>query len=289
MRVRLGSTVGAELTDPRSARVKRLRRLTRRKSRADAGQFLAEGEHAVEAALAAHRDGRVHVHEVLVTTEADARHERLTTDAGASSVPVTSASAAVLAALSETVTPQGIVAVVDALDVPLQAALAEIEQTEQSSPALVAVLADVRDPGNAGTLVRVADAAGADAVVFAGDSVDPYNGKVVRASVGSLFHLPIVTGVPVSAAIDELRAAGLQVVVADGAADLDLNAPDAVKLLARPTAWVFGNEAWGVPEDLRAEADAVVAVPIYGSAESLNVATAAALCLYASARVRRAG
>jgi RNA methyltransferase, TrmH family len=133
-------------------------------------------------------------------------------------------------------------------------------------------------------VIRAADAAGADAVVFAGDSVDPYNGKAVRASVGGLFHLPIVTGVSVDAAIGALRAAGLGVLVAAGTGDTDLDTSD---LLDRPTAWVFGNEAWGVPVDTVRAADAAVRIPIYGRAESLNLATAAALCLYASARAQR--
>jgi TrmH family RNA methyltransferase len=167
------------------------------------------------------------------------------------------------------------------LDRPLADVLA-------AGPRLVAVLAHARDPGNAGTVIRTADAAGAAAVLLTGDSVDPYNGKCVRASAGSLFHLPISVGGDAAADLPALRAAGLRVLAADGHAEVDLDQAADAGLLAGPTAWVFGNEAWGLPEQTRALADEVVRVPIYGRAESLNLATAAAVCLYASARAQRA-
>lgn len=266
-----------ELFDPRSARVRRLQRLARRAFRAEQRQFLAEGAQAVREALAASHDGAPHVRELLITVGAADRHHELVAQANAAAVSITFASEAVLDAVSETVTPQGVVAVVNFLDVPLST-------VAESRPRLVAVLADVRDPGNAGSVIRAADAAGADAVIFADDSVDPYNGKVVRASVGSLFHLPIVTGVTTSHALTALRTAGLKLLVADGSGDRDLDTTD---MLERPTAWVFGNEARGVPAEVAALADAGVRIPIYGRAESLNLATAAALCLYASARAQR--
>ncbi len=149
------------------------------------------------------------------------------------------------------------------------------------------MLASVRDPGNAGTVLRTADAAGAQAVIFSDASVDPYNGKCVRASAGSLFHLPLVAGVPPERAVSALRAAGLRILAADarGGRTLDELAPAE---LAAPTAWIFGNEAWGMPAEVVALADESVAVPIYGRAESLNLATAAAVCLYACARAQRA-
>jgi TrmH family RNA methyltransferase len=152
---------------------------------------------------------------------------------------------------------------------------------------LVAVLAHVRDPGNAGTVIRTADAAGADAVVLGGESVDPYNGKCVRASAGSLFHLPLAAGVPIDATVTALKARGLTVLAADGHGALDLDTAIDDGRLDGPTAWLFGNEAWGLPAETRALADAVVRVPIHGAAESLNLATAAAVCLYASARAHR--
>ncbi len=148
------------------------------------------------------------------------------------------------------------------------------------------ILASVRDPGNAGTVLRTADAAGADAVLFAGSSVDPYNSKCVRASAGSLFHLPVVTGTPVPDAVQALRAAGLRVLAADGGASRTLDDLQADGTLSGAAGWLFGNEAWGLPADVRALADDIVAVPIYGRAESLNLAAAAAVCLYSSARAQ---
>jgi TrmH family RNA methyltransferase len=189
-----------------------------------------------------------------------------------------------LAALAETVHPQGIVAVCRFLDRPLADVLPE--GAADTAP-LVAVCAEVRDPGNAGTVIRCADAAGAAAVVLAGSSVDPYNGKAVRASVGSLFHLGVAIEPDTATVIAELRRRGYQVLAADGAGETDLD--DAIDRgdLARPTAWLFGNEAWGLPAEVAALADRRVRIPIHGRAESLNLATAAAVCLYASARALR--
>ena len=146
------------------------------------------------------------------------------------------------------------------------------------------VAADVRDPGNAGTVIRTADAVGADAVVLAGHSVDAYNPKTVRASVGSLFRLPLALAPDPAALVAELQSAGLAVLAADGTGELDLFAAD--EQLRRPVAWLFGNEAWGLPPELAALADHRVRIPIPGRAESLNLATAAAVCLYATARAR---
>jgi TrmH family RNA methyltransferase len=152
-------------------------------------------------------------------------------------------------------------------------------------PRLVAVLYGVADPGNAGTVIRVADAAGADAVLLAGDTVDPHNGKCVRASAGSLFHLPITRTRRSEDVLVACRNAGLRLVAADGYATADLD--DAEDALAQPTAWVFGSEAHGLPADVLAEVDEALRVPIHGRAESLNLATAAAVCLYATARAQR--
>jgi len=187
-----------------------------------------------------------------------------------------------MAELAQTVTPQGLLAVCRFIDVPLARLVA-------ASPRLVVILASIRDPGNAGTVLRTADAAGADGVIFAGASVDAYNSKCVRASAGSLFHLPVVIGVPLAESVLALRGAGLQVLAADGGAGRTLDEAAPAARLRQPTAWLFGNEAWGLPGDLLALADEAVAVPIYGRAESLNLAAAAAVCLYASARALRAG
>jgi TrmH family RNA methyltransferase len=183
-----------------------------------------------------------------------------------------------LASLSDSVNPAGIVAVCRFLDRPS----AELVQTR---PALLAVMADVRDPGNAGTVIRTADAAGAEGVLLAGSSVDLYNSKTIRASVGSVFHLPVALAPDPADAVRSAQEAGLVVLAADGAGEVDLYG--AGELLAGPTAWLFGNEAWGLPAELAGLADHRVRIPIHGRAESLNLSTAAALCLYASAQAQR--
>ena len=178
--------------------------------------------------------------------------------------------------MSDSVTPAGVVAVCRYLPEP---------DPIGPEARLVVLAADVRDPGNAGTLVRTSDAAGADSVWLAGESVDRYNPKTVRASVGSLFHLPVgVDPDPVSA-VGAARSAGLTVLATAGDGDLDLFEAD--DLLAGPTAWLFGNEAHGLPPELAALADHRVRIPMRGAAESLNLSTAAAVCLFASARAQR--
>lgn len=267
------------LTSARAPRVAAARRLAKRAFRQADRRFLAEGPQAVGEALA--EPGAVV--EVFAAPDAGDRVGALADAARAAGLPVHPVSGEVMSSLAQTVTPQGIVAVARFRDMPLAEAIAP-------HPRLVAVLAAVRDPGNAGTVLRAADAAGADAVVFTDASVDPYNGKCVRASAGSLFHVPFAVGVPAAAAVDALRAAGLRVLAATGAAEADLDEADERGLLDGPTAWLFGNEAWGLPDDVLALADTAVRVPIHGRAESLNLATAAAVCLYASARAqRRAG
>jgi RNA methyltransferase, TrmH family len=248
------------------------RKLLRRTGRERAGRFLVEGAQAVREALAS----AAAVHELFVTAAAAQRHPDLLDVARAARIPVVPVTDRAADALSDTVTPQGLVAVCDLLDVPLAAALA-------ARPALVAVLAGVADPGNAGTVIRVADAAGAGAVLLAGDTVDPHNGKSVRASTGSVFHLPLARDRDAGAVLDACRAVGLTLLAADGRGELDLHEPRAATVLAGPTAWVFGGEAHGLPPELAAVADHRVRVPLHGRAESLNLATAAAVCLYASA------
>ena len=277
--------VGDEVTSIRSPRVKAARQLARRSSRQRTRLFLAEGPQAVREALAwgqaAPQDGAGGVvTELFVTAEARSRHDELTAQAAARGIPVLAVSGQVMAELAQTVTPQGLLAVCRFIDVPLQ-------RLTTASPRLVVLLANVRDPGNAGTVLRTADAAGADGVVFSDASVDPYNSKCVRASAGSLFHLPVVAGSPLRQAAAALRGAGLQILAAEGAAGRKLDELESDGALGQPTAWLFGNEAWGLPADLLAQADQAVAVPIYGRAESLNLAAAAAVCLYASARARR--
>jgi TrmH family RNA methyltransferase len=261
------------LLTARSGRVKAARRLARRTSRAEHRLFLAEGPQAVREALALPGC----VREVFATSTAHPDLREAADAAGVDWLPVDDAA---LASLAETVHPQGVVAVCRFLDVPLADVLTR-------RPALLALCADVRDPGNAGTVVRCADAAGADGVVLTGSSVDPYNGKAVRASAGSLFHLPICLDPRTSDVVGALRRSGVQVLAADGSGALDLDDAIDERLLTRPTAWLFGNEAWGLPDEVAALADHRVRIPIHGRAESLNLATAAAVCLYASARAQR--
>ena len=256
-----------------ATRVRAARRLTRRASRAELGLFLAEGPQAVREALASPGV----VREVLAVPGRFPDLAALAHDSGVAWVLVDEPA---LASLSETVTPQGVVAVCRVVDTALDVLL-------DDSPQLLAVCVEVRDPGNAGTVLRCADAAVADGVVLAGPSVDPYNGKVVRATAGSLFHLPLALADDALDAVRRTRAAGLVVLAADGAGELDLDDALDSGVLDAPTAWLFGNEAHGLAEPVARAADHRVRIPIHGRAESLNLATAAAVCLYASARAHR--
>lgn len=263
------------LQEPSGARVRSVRRLATRKNREEDGQFLAEGRQAVREALT-YGD----VVAVWVDVGTVERHADLVQLAAEHDVTVYGVGARLVAQLSDTVTPQGILAQVRATPQLLDDVLA-------GSPRLVLICAQIRDPGNLGAVLRCADAFGADAVVCTKGSVEWTNPKVVRASVGSVFHLPVVTGVGLEEVAGRLREAGLQVLAADGGGE-DLQDYAARGLLARPTAWVMGNEAWGLPEEDSALADAVVGVPIWGRAESLNLATAAAVCLWTTASAQRA-
>ncbi|CAM3095101.1 TrmH family RNA methyltransferase [Stackebrandtia soli] len=269
-----GFRPGADPLTKRSSRVVAVRKLARRKVRDERRQFLAEGPQAVAEAL--RRSGTVV--ELFASAPAAERYDELIDLAVADGVSVHEVTDDGLAALTETVTPQGLVAVCRYLDVDVP-----------SSPRLVAVLDGISDPGNAGTILRAADATGADATVFPDATVDPYNGKCVRSSVGSLFHLPVVRGGDTATIVERLRADGLRVLAADAHGDTDLDDLIDAGSLVSPTAWLFGSEAHGLPEHVAALADARVKVPIYGHAESLNLATAATVCLYASARQHRRG
>lgn len=265
-----------EQLTPRSGRVKSARRLATRRFRTDAREFIAEGPQAVREAM--QLPGVVL--EVFATQPATDHHHELAAVARSHSIAWQVVDEDVVTLLSDTVQPQGLVARCRFVDRSLDDVLAE-------RPRLLVVCADIRDPGNAGTVIRCADAAGAGGVVFTGSSVDPFNPKSVRASVGSVFHVDLVVDPNVAGVVARLKHAGIRVLAADGTADLELPEADRSGLLAGPTAWLMGNEAWGLPESVRALADQVVAVPIYGRAESLNLATAAAVCLYASAQAQR--
>jgi TrmH family RNA methyltransferase len=266
-----------ELANPRAPRVVAARRLASRAFRSKQRLFLAEGPQAVREA--ANLAGVLT--EVFATRESAERYADVIDAARAQGAKVSIGTPELVESLSETVTPQGLIGVCTFLDRPLDDVL------RARSPRLVALLAHVRDPGNAGTVMRCADAAGADLVIVTDASVDLYNPKAVRASAGSIFHLPVVLGISAEAAVDALREAGLRILAADGSGDADLDDELDSGALAVPTCWMFGNEAWGLPDELVTLADAAVRVPIHGRAESLNLATAAAVCLYSSARAQR--
>jgi RNA methyltransferase, TrmH family len=248
-------------------------KLHRHVGRRRAARFLAEGPNLVESALR-----RGVVSEVFATESAVERFGDLLDGA-----PVHLVTERAAKALSDTVTPVGLVAVCELPTVTLADVLAD-------RPRLVAVPVEISEPGNAGTLIRIADAMGAGAVVLAGHSVDPYNGKCLRASAGSIFTVPVISDPDAVAVVGELAAAGLQVLATTVDGELGLDAPELDAALTAPTAWLFGPEAHGLPAELAALADHRVHIPMPGSAESLNVASAASICLYQSARAHsRAG
>lgn len=241
-------------------------KLHRHVARRRAARFLAEGPNLVEEALR-----RGFVVEVFATDDALDRFGALLTDA-----PVHRVTERAAKALSDTVTPVGLVAVCTMPQPQLADVLAD-------GPQLVAVAVETSEPGNAGTLIRLADAMGADALVLAGNGVDPYNGKCLRSSAGSIFALPVLSEPDTAGVIAALRHVGLQVLAT--ALDGETSLADAD--LARPTAWLFGSEAHGLAPGVAAMADARVHIPMRGGAESLNVAAAAAICLYESSRASR--
>lgn len=259
------------IENPRSPRVRAVAKLAKKSRRKEAGLFLVEGPQAVRELLAFWPGAVI---DVFVTDKAAKKHQDLVALAIGAGVVVETVTEAVLAQMADTQTPQGVVAVAPIPSITVSQALGE-------APRLAVVLDEVRDPGNAGTIIRLADAVGAAAVILAGDCVDAYNPKVVRATTGSLFHLPVVSVASIEEAVAAVRAATMQVFAADMAGEpLPAMSGD---VLAQPTAWIFGNEAHGVAPQAVTLADRVVALPHYGQVESLNLATAAAVCLYQSA------
>lgn len=275
------------LDNPDSARVARVAGLARRHARDKYERFLVEGPRGVGEAV---RHAAAHVHDLYLTPEAADRHADILARARAAGLYTHTVTPRVMAAMSADT--QGVLAVV------ATTALAAGPQPQEDGAGageglaerlagarLVAVLAEAQDPGNAGTIIRTADAAGADAVVLVRGSVDATNPKVVRSTAGSLFHLPVLTGAGLGEVLGALDGAGLAVLAADGSGPVNLF--DADELLTRPCAWLFGNEARGLAPEALERAEAVVSVPVLGAAESLNVAAAAAVCLYASVRAQR--
>jgi len=253
-----------------TGKLKLARRLQTAKGRESAGALLAEGPQAVREAIAWAR-----VRQVIVGEDATFVAVELARAATSAGIPVVLADAPQMSQITDTQHGQGIVA---------EVALPECNLNQVVAPRLVLILDEVRDPGNLGTLIRTADAFGADAVVATTGCAEPWAPKAVRASVGSVFHLPIITGVTFERATSWAGGAGL-LVLAAAAGGVPL--PELGARLAGPVAWAVGNEASGLADGHLALADAVVAVPMWGKAESLNVAAAAAICLYHTAAAGR--
>jgi TrmH family RNA methyltransferase len=261
------------ITSFQNKRVAKAVRLKKRALREKDRRFLVEGAQAVGEAVGSGAT----VHEVFHTADPETRLLPVISAARDRGIRLTEVSDAVMARLTSTVTPQGLVAVADFVDVSLD----RVPETARTIPILV----EVRDPGNAGTIVRSADAAGADAVVFTRSSVDIYNEKVVRATAGSLFHVPVVRDAAPEETASELRTRGFAILAADPAGAESLHNTD----LGRPTALLFGNESQGLPTDVLALADRTIRIPIAGRAESLNLAAATAVVLFEAARQLDAG
>lgn len=274
-----GVAAGSEvLSNPGSTRVSRVAGLARRQARARHRRFPVEGPQGVREAV---RFAPERVLDVYLTEAAAQRHPGIWQEAGEAGLYRHLVSEPVMAVMSADA--QGVLAVV-AME---EAGGGEALATALEGASLVAVLTEAQDPGNTGSIIRAADAAGADAVVLVRGSAEATSPKVVRASAGSLFHLPVVSGVALDDVVEALHEAGLSVLAADGRGDISLF--EAGGLLGAPSAWLLGNEARGLAPEALSRADAVVSIPLYGRAESLNVAAAAAVCLYASARAQRGG
>lgn len=265
------------LDNPRSPRVRSVAKLAKRPARQETGLFLLEGPQAVSEALQFRPDLILELYATPTALERYTDIGAAATDVG---LEVEFVTEQVLESMADTVTPQGFIAVAQQFPTSIKDIFA-------GEPQLVVILEEVRDPGNLGTIIRAADAAGADAVVLSGRTVDLYNPKVVRSTTGSLFHLPVAVGVELPAVLERARAAGLQTLAADIKGE-DLLVARSEGVLARPTAWVFGNEARGLTDEHLELVDRAVTVPIYGRAESMNLATAASVCVFESAFAQHA-
>jgi TrmH family RNA methyltransferase len=264
------------IDNPRSPRVRAVAKLAKKDARLQTGFFLLEGPQAVSEAMTFRPELLV---ELYATPTALDRYPMIARGAAEEDLDIEFVTEHVLESMADTVTPQGIIAVCKQFPTSLKEILA-------SEPKLLAILEEVRDPGNAGTIIRAADAAGADGVILTGRSVDLYNPKVVRATTGSLFHLPVALAPDLSIVLENVRSVGLTVIAADIKGEDLLEARRAGRLAA-PTAWLFGNEARGLTDEQLAMADSAITVPIYGQAESMNLSTAASVCLYESAFAQR--
>lgn len=239
------------LTSLQNTKVKEWKKLHKRKYRNQTGQFLVEGFHLVEEALKSDWE----VLEIIIREGTDF--------ANPGDLPVTEVNDAVFAAIAETETPQGIAAIV-------------IQKERTFQPGSLTLMLDgVQDPGNVGTLIRTADAAGFDQVILGKGSVDVYNDKVIRATQGSLFHVPVFTG-ELSDFVQPLKERGVEI----WASALQEAEPFQSVKTPEAAALIVGNEGKGIDPDLLQQADQKVYIPIYGQAESLNVSIAGAVLMY---------
>lgn len=253
---------------------KRVRKLQQKREREATGLFVAEGPGSVEAAV---KNGELEY--VIVGEDASGSVRELAELAAGYGATVYEATSKAIEQLSESRTPQGILAVARRPEFKLA-------QVVDKTSSLVVVLDEARDPGNVGTIIRTADAAGADAVVLAGESVDPFNAKAVRSSAGSVFNIPIVTSVSTQSVTRHLAEFGIATVATSLDGDTDLYDADFLYSLQDPIAWFFGNEAHGLSAEIEQSLDRRVLLPIYGQAESLNLAISAGVCLYTTLQAR---
>jgi len=262
------------IESPKNERIRQYRRLRKRNFRYREGKFLVEGQQCVAEALLSK-----YIPECVICSSkgieamsayADVMREM--------SIPCYTASDEVIDSLSATVTPQGIIAVAPLVHVDLDGMLG-------NGPETILIANRVRDPGNLGNMVRIADAAGVGGMVVCAESADPYNAKAVRSTAGSLFHIPLSVGENIGTVIEALKKHGYAVFGADahsGTGMWDVEWPEKVAV-------IMGNEAWGIPHEEESLVDDLVRVPLIGHAESLNVSAAAAVLLYEIARSRRKG
>lgn len=265
-----------------SDRVTAVRVLHARRGRRKAGRFLVEGPQAIRSALTA----GVPVHDLFVAEDAGGPVSEVVAAAQAAHVPVTWVTGPVMSAMSETRQPQGVIAICTVLG----SAGGDASRLEavMAAPGPVIVLEALADPGNVGTVIRTADAAGAAGVILTPEAADIHNGKVVRSTAGSLFHLPVLPDQPLADVIERARAYGRVVAVAAGDADADLFTAVDAGAVSPSTCWIVGSEAHGASRQAREAADIVVAIPMRGRAESLNAAIAAAVVLYVTAHAHKA-
>lgn len=264
------------ITSRHNERIKWLKRFRERRHRDAEGRFLVEGPHLVGEALEAgwHVDLVVH----SVTTAGREHAAAVLERARRQGVELLTVAEHILPLLAATVTPQGMVALVRK---PPARSLPDVLPEHRRRP-LVAVLDGLQDPGNLGTVIRTADAAGVDALFLTRGTVDLYAPKTVRAAAGSLFHVPVGEPAPPEECAALLKARGLVLLAADPRDGIPVYDCD----LTGPVALIIGNEGAGVGWVLRRAADGLVRIPMPGRAESLNAAVAASLIIYEAVRQR---